>query len=97
MSIVDETKRAIDASAHITDADAGAVATLLHMAELIDAQVDGMSPDGKLDNVSVPTYLKYCHALGLTPVSRLQFPEQKKEDSRGKIAHLRDVTGNKAG
>lgn len=97
VSVVEETQAAVDASPHITGADAGAVATLLHIAGQIDAQTNGLTPDGKLDNVSVPTYLKYCDALGLTPVARLRFKDEVKEGSSGKLAHLRDVTGRKAG
>lgn len=51
--------------------DAGTVAVLLKLAAAVDAiDAQGLNPAGKLDNVSVPTYLKYADALGLTPAAR---------------------------
>ncbi|HEY5482819.1 MAG TPA: hypothetical protein VIK31_03270 [Propionibacteriaceae bacterium] len=58
--------------------DAGSVAVLLRLAATID-RMD--TPDEPLDegerrprkafdNVSIPTYLKYAEALGLTPAAR---------------------------
>ncbi|NWN89196.1 MAG: hypothetical protein HLX51_11765 [Micrococcaceae bacterium] len=96
MSVYEATEKAVKAADHITDEDAGAVATLLHVAQQIDAQTNGLTPDGKLDNVSVPTYLKYCDALGLTPVSRVRwFEGAKKEGSGGKLGQLRGIAGGK--
>lgn len=100
MSVVDATNAAVKASTVLTDADAGAVAALLHVAAQIDAQVDGLTPDGKLDNVSVPTYLKFCDALGLTPVSRLRFAKpaqaEEVEPNGGKLGQLRSIAGGKS-
>lgn len=51
--------------------DAGTVAALLKLATAVDAiDASGLNPAGKLDNVSVSTYLKYADALGLTPAAR---------------------------
>lgn len=72
-SVLEATDAALSeayACGQLTSFDAGAVATLRHIARQIDAQVGGLTPDGKLDNVSVPTYLKYLGELGLTPGSR---------------------------
>lgn len=76
MSVEDETLRAVDAARAegvLTEKDAGVVKALLHVAREIDSLVDGINGAGKLDNVSVPTYLKFSEALGLTPSSRVKF------------------------
>lgn len=93
-TVVDATERSLTAakkSGHLGDLDAGAVAVLMRMARQIDAQTDGgLTPDGKLDNVSIPTYLKFCESLGLTPAGRLRLGD-KKETAGGKLAQLRSV------
>lgn len=76
MSVEAETRRAVDAAraeGALTDLDSGVVETLMHVAREIDSLVDGINGAGKLDNVSVPTYLKFSEALGLTPSSRVKF------------------------
>ena len=76
MSVEDETRRAVEAAmvdGTLTEKDAGVVETLMHIAREIDSLVDGINGAGKLDNVSVPTYLKFSEALGLTPSSRVKF------------------------
>lgn len=85
MSILDAVDRALAAATHIDDsgADAGAVAALRALAAKIDAwdQIvqwaieDAAENDSRPkvpanDNTSLPTFLKYCEALGLTPGSR---------------------------
>ena len=51
--------------------DAGTVAVLLKLAAAVDAiDASGLNPAGKLDNVSIPTFLRYVDALGLTPAAR---------------------------
>ena len=47
-----------------------------------------------VDNVSIPTYLKYCAELRLTPASRLDL---KKEPAHGSLAKLRSVKADAAG
>ena len=64
LSVTDATEVSLAAASHLTEADAGAVATLRALADRID-QGDAR------DNVSIPTYLKFCEALGLTPASRM--------------------------
>lgn len=65
-SVLEATQSAIS-EANLPRTTAGAVAVLLRLAEAIDnIDDDGLNPAGKLDNVSVPTYLRYCEALGLT-------------------------------
>lgn len=107
MSVYDETVAAVDsarASGLLEASDDGAVAALLHIAEQIDSQIDGLTPSGKLDNVSIPTFLKYCEALGLTPLSRqkiraamLENDKEGKSNSGGKLGKLRAINGGQAG
>lgn len=69
-TVASATARALTAVAP-PDSDAGVAAVLLKLAKAIDdIDADGLNPAGKLDNVSVPTYLKYAEALGMTPASR---------------------------
>lgn len=71
-SVRQATEDAVNAAEHLTKMDAGAVATLLKLADQIDYLTEhgGMSEDGKFDNVSIPTYLRYAESLGLTPGGR---------------------------
>lgn len=98
MGVYEETQQALEHADHITDADAGTVAALLRLAEKIDQQTEGgLSPDGKLDNVTEPLFLKYADALGLTPVSRLRWSDTKKEGPGGsKLAQLQAKSGLRA-
>lgn len=78
--VLDATDKAIAAASHLTDMDAGAVEALRTLAMRIDtdddlreAYLEARGADAKplqLDNVSIPTYLKYCESLGLTPAGR---------------------------
>ena len=84
MSIVEACEQALKAAGHVDGegADAGAVAALLALARKIDAWDDivdlavSQAPEGRRptvpqhDNTSLPTFLRYCEALGLTPGSR---------------------------
>lgn len=89
-SVEDATRRSIKAAHDLDDLDAGAVAVLLELARAIDVMAanDGLRPDGKLDNVSVPTYLRFCESLGLTPAGRARLTEKKPEGAGGKLAVL---------
>ena len=79
-SVTAATERAIKAAQHLTDLDAGAVAALRRLASLMDE----LDPK---DNVTIPTYLKYCEALKLTPASRgVEIAESK---ARGKLATMK--------
>lgn len=84
--ILAATRRSV-AEADLPERFAGAVEVLLDLAALIDAQVDGVGPSGKLDNVSVPTYLRYCDALGLTPAAEARMGSTVEEPD-GKLAEL---------
>lgn len=88
--MVAETRRSIEAgvAAGVIDPDvsAGPIEAVLKIAEAID---DPEFPfaGGKLDNVSLPTYLRYCTELRLTPAS----VGEKKEGAGGKLAQLRSI------
>jgi hypothetical protein len=88
MSVVADTEAAIAAATHLSDMDKGAVAALRVLAAKVDAMADqaaGVSEDGELheekrrpiDNVTLPTYLKYCESLGLTPAGRRTLKDGK--------------------
>ncbi|UTX33736.1 hypothetical protein NNL26_06955 [Micrococcus luteus] len=97
-SITEATHQAVEAAKRagiITDADAGSVAVLLHLAEAIDAQEDGLTPSGKLDNVSVPTYLKFAEALGLSPKARKAGGFDLQVTDAPRIGRFRAVAGGK--
>lgn len=80
-SIYEATVEALAAATHLTTTDKGAIAALKYLARKIDTEddlrdmvleragEDNVKPP-PLDNVSIPTYLKYCEALGLTPAAR---------------------------
>lgn len=84
MSIFDSCESALAAAPHVDrdGADAGAVAALLALARKIDAwdEIVELATDQanegrrptvpQHDNTSLPTFLRYCEALGLTPGSR---------------------------
>jgi hypothetical protein len=80
------TVEAIAAAAHLGPMDAGAVEALLVLAATLDDP-----PAGKFDNVTLPTYLKYCESLGLTPAGRARLEEKKPEETGGKLGKLRDA------
>jgi hypothetical protein len=96
--VLDATEAAIKAATHLTDMDAGAVEALRALAGKIDAwdliveyAMDDLAGEPKgarpkvpqNDNVSVPTYLKFCESLGLTPAGRSRLTEKKPEGQGG--------------
>jgi len=97
--VVDATVVSVAAATHLDreGKDAGAIAALLALARKIDdydsivdvimEQIE-MDPESKIrppasDNVSLPTYLKYCDALGLTPGGRGELAATKKPGAAG--------------
>lgn len=101
-----ETERSIAAAGDIlTDHDKGAVATLRFLARKIDTEAElrdlalkAASEDGAkpppVDNVSIPTYLKFCESLGLTPAGRAKLAAAKKPEggkSGSKLGRLSSV------
>jgi hypothetical protein len=92
MTVADATEAAIEAATHLTDMDQGAVQMLLALAAAADAiDANGLNPAGKLDNVTIPTYLRYCESLGLTPAGRAKLAEKKPEGKGGKLRGLQSV------
>ena len=92
MSVTEATEKAIAAGVHLTDADLGAVQMLRELAaaaDLIDES--GLNPAGKLDNVTIPTYLRYAESLGLTPAGRAKLAEKKEGGAGGKLGQLRSI------
>jgi hypothetical protein len=89
----------------LTSLDDGAVAALRALASKIDnwdavveSATEQQSEGQKLpvplhDNTSIPTFLKYCEALKLTPASR--GVTVGESDAKGKLAQMRLVRGGK--
>jgi hypothetical protein len=80
--------------------DAGAVAAARVLARKIDAMEDepaGVSEEGELreerrrslDNVTLPTYLKFLDALGLTPAGRRLLEQNQTGRPSGKLHAIR--------
>jgi len=104
-SLVEATEAAIKAADHLTPADDGAVQALRLLARKIDAwdvivswalddvaDRDGGRPVVPAnDNVSIPSYLKYCEQLGLTPQGRVKLPKKDEEKPSGKLGKLRAI------
>lgn len=101
-TVLEATEASIAAASHLTDADAGAVAALRMLAQKIDTEDElrdvalSWSEEHKqrppsIDNVSVPTYLKFCDSLGLTPAGRARLAEKKPEAKGGKLGRLAAV------
>ena len=96
-SVLEATEASIKAATHLTLLDVGAVEVLRHLARTIDGigtddedLDDNPRKPKSLDNVTIPTYLKACDALGLTPAGRVRLDE-KKEATGGKLALLRSA------
>jgi len=74
--------------------DAGAIEAIKALAIKIDVQdayYEALADDAadhnrrppSVDNVSLPTYLKYAESLGLTPTGRGKLGDEKPEASGG--------------
>lgn len=77
----------------------GMVAIIRRLADAID-QIDdeGLNPAGKLDNVSIPTYLKYAEALGMFEApAKAAAGKQVPVPSAAGTGGLRGILGGKAG
>ena len=96
--------KAITAGTHLTTMDLGAVEAARALADKIDAwdvivdwaldDMAGMDSSKRPtvpanDNTSIPTFLRYCDALGLTPAGRTGLAAPK-EASGGKLSSLQD-------
>ena len=94
-SVFEATERSIAAAIkakRLDDEDAGAVQMLRELARAADLiDENGLNPAGKLDNVTIPTYLRYAESLGLTPAGRAKLVEKKPEGKGGKLGRLASV------
>jgi hypothetical protein len=100
-SVVAATEKSLAAARHLTDADAGAVEVLRQLAREIDVRdylrelaldyaAEHKSKPPGIDNVTVPTYLKFCDSLGLTPAGRERL-KPTEGGAGGNLSRLRSV------
>lgn len=108
--LLDATDAAIKAATHLTPMDAGSVEAIRQLAVKIDVMDDyfdelaaqnaerNLKPPSQ-DNVSIPTYLKYAEALGLTPSGRTKaaIEAPKGAGAGGTLGKLQGLKGGKAG
>lgn len=97
--VLEATEAALLAAKHLTDMDAGAVQALRVLA----MKIDGLTADGRdddsesakpvFDNVTLPTYLKYCESLGLTPAGRDRLALKKKDEGAKRGGQLIALQG----
>lgn len=88
------TEKALRSADHLTDMDAGTVEVLRTLARTIDGMPE-RDVEAPMDNVTVPTYLKYATELALTPLARLKLGKTEGEGG-GKLAQLRSIKGGQA-
>lgn len=91
-SVADALERSLRNAKSLRAENAAVVAAARVLAARIDSvcETGFIDENGKLDNVSVPTFLKYCQSLGLTPAKvgrpAKARPEPKAEESKnGKV------------
>lgn len=107
--LLDATNEAIKAAKHLTPMDAGSVEAIRQLAvkiDVMDAYFDALAADAadrdrrppSQDNVSIPTYLKYAEALGLTPSGRTKalIEAPKGAGSGGTLGKLQGLKGGKS-
>ena len=85
LSAVDALEVSIDAAEHLEVKHAATVAAARQLAIRVDELNDaGWVIDGKLDNVTLPVFLKYCEALGLTvdKVPAKRGPKPKEDEPK---------------
>ena len=106
----DAFEDAVEAADHLTESDAGTIAAARALADKIDAwdvivqwAKEDASESGDRptvphnDNVTLPTFLKFLDALGLTPIARQKLDQEDKGASGGnKLAQLQAKTGLRA-
>ena len=96
MSVFESFQASVKAAGHIDadGVDAGAVAAAGALARKIDewdvivewAREDAAETESRPkvpanDNTSLPTFLRYCGALGLTPAARKAVGDQPKKEA----------------
>jgi hypothetical protein len=106
--LLDATNAAIAAAKHLTPMDAGSVEAIRQLAvkiDVMDDYFDALADDAvehnrrppSQDNVSIPTYLKYAEALGLTPNGRTKalIEAPKGAGASGTLGKLQGLKGGK--
>lgn len=96
----DATCESVTHSAHLKGRRefAGAVEAVKTLAWLIDeAQRAGIEELQRAAFGTIPTYLKACEALQVTPASRPAAGAEEKKQAGGKLAHLRSVAAGSSG
>lgn len=103
--VMDATEASINAAvaSGILDrsVSAGPIAALRRVAELLD-DPDFPLVGGRLDNVSLPTYLRYCAELRLTPGAPVKSSATSRSggdkggEGGGTLGRLRGITGGKS-
>ncbi len=96
-SVVDALERSLR-NADLKAVNSAVVAAARVVAKRIDSicETGFIDENGKLDNVSLPTFLKYCQSLGLTVDAPAKVgrpakpkPEAKADESRnGKVVAM---------
>jgi hypothetical protein len=112
--LLDATEASVRAATHLTDMDAGAVEAIRALAvkiDVMDEYFDALASDHaerrlrppSQDNVSIPTYLKYAEALGLTPSGRVKAAGPQTPaggaaggKSGGTLGKLQGIAGGRA-
>lgn len=81
-SVREALERSLRNADGLTAVHSATVAAARTLAERIDhLSATGFVDDDKLDNVTVPTFLKYCQALGLT-VDATSVKKQEKTQTK---------------
>ena len=76
VTMVESVERSIRNAKHLRAVNTAAVNALRMLAVRMDRLADSEWEDekGRLDNVTVPTFLKYCQALGLVEFAESAAP-----------------------
>ena len=87
LSVADAFERSLRNASGLSAKDSALVAASRVLAKRIDLLADGgfIDANGKLDNVTVPTFLKYLQALGLT------VDVAQKSSAKSKSGHQTDM------
>lgn len=94
----DATTESITAAVHLQGRRefSGAIAAAKTLAWLIDeAQRSSLEDLQKAAFGTIPTYLKVCEALQITPASRPSMEKGKQPAAGGRLAHMRSVAGGR--
>ena len=90
-TVSEALERSIRNAKHLRSVHSASVAAARMAARRLDElDANGWEIDGKLDNVTLPTFLKYMDTLGLTPgVSGKQAAPAAGPKPRNELAEMR--------